>query len=101
MEGGFYFSWESGLEDVGVVECTVFRYGIGAVEGFGIGVVGAGIDGEEGPDPGAAVRLDFEGVVTVLGPEDFDLAAAGAEGDFRGEGGGIRIDGIRADDAEG
>ena len=78
---------------------AVTPLGGGGGEGLGVRVVGAGVDGEEGPDAGAAVHLDFEGFLAVLGREDFDFAAAEAEGDFRDEVGGIDVGGIRADDA--
>lgn len=56
---------------------AVFPLGGGGGEGFGVDVVGAGIEGEEGP--GAAVHLDFEGFLAVFGPEDFHFAAVEAE----------------------
>ena len=80
---------------------AVFPLGGGGGEGFGIGVIGAGVEGEEGPVAGAAVHLDFQGFLAVFGPEDIDFAAVQAEGDFRGEGGGIDVGGVGADDAEG
>jgi hypothetical protein len=40
---------------------------------------GAGIEGEEAPQAGAAVLLDFHAFLAAFVPEDFDLAAGGCE----------------------
>ena len=61
------------------VDGAVFPFGGIGGEGFGIDVVGAGVDGGQGEGAGTAVQLDFEGFVAVLGPEDFDLAAVDAQ----------------------
>ena len=82
------------------VDGAVFPLGGGRGEGGGVDVVWAGIEGEEGPLAVAAVFLDLDAFLGSSIPEDFYFAAVGAEGDFWGEGGGIGIDGIRADDAE-
>lgn len=54
----------------------------GGGAGMGVGVVGAGVDGEEFP-AGAAVALDAEAVVVALLPADLDhVAGDEAELDF-------------------
>lgn len=83
------------------VDGAVAPFGGGGGRGGGADAVGAGIEGEEGPLAGAAVFLDLDAFLAAFVPGDFDLAAAGAQRNFQGEGGGIFVGGIRADDAEG
>lgn len=56
------------------VDDAVFPHGGRGGEGGGVGVVGAGVHGEELP-AGAGVLLDLDGFHAVLDPGDPDLAA--------------------------
>jgi hypothetical protein len=62
------------------VDGAVFPLGGGGGHAGGVDVVGAGIDGEEGPLAGAAFFLDLDAFLAAFVPEDFDLAAAGVGG---------------------